>query len=65
MKQTIIKIWQVEVNESSKALCNEVALEYTKNNPPNEVIVDNGEAKKGLEFGKFISGIYKSLEGVK
>jgi hypothetical protein len=64
MKQTIIKIWQVEVN-GSKAICKQTALDYSNKYPPDEVIIDDGEIKRGLEFSKFISGIYKSLEGVK
>jgi len=65
MTKTIIKIWQVEVNEPSKALCKQAVLDYANKYPPDEVIIDDGETKRGLEFGKFISGIYKSLEGVK
>jgi hypothetical protein len=65
MKQTIIKIWQVEVNEPSKALCKQVVLDYANKYPPDEVIIDDGEAKRGLKFGKFIRGIYKQLEGVR
>lgn len=64
MTKTIIKIWQVEVN-GSKAICKQTALDYANKYPPDEVIIDEGEIKKGLEFGKFINSIYKSLEGVR
>ncbi len=48
MKQTIIKIWQVEVNEPSKALCKQVVLDYANKYPPDEVIIE----RKGKKIVK-------------